>query len=276
MTRFALTAVLVASLSPLPSGDVAADTAAAPGAGPPTPVLVELFTSEGCSSCPPADALLSRLVATQPIANVEVVALGEHVDYWDRLGWPDRFSSAAYTRRQSDYQRSVFGMGTIYTPQVVIDGTDEALGSDAAALRRAVQRAAQQDKVAVRVTLERAAAGAVGVTVAVDAVTQPRAAADIVIAAVEDGLTTRVERGENRGRTLRHSAVVRYLEVAGPLGPLGSRADAGELATTVPLADEWNPANLRVVAFVQERRSHRVLGIGTATVADAPAATRVR
>jgi hypothetical protein len=113
-------------------------------------VVAELFTSEGCSSCPPADALLSTLVQ-QPTDGVTVLGLSEHVDYWNRLGWRDPFSSAVSTTRQSEYQVRVFG-GDIYTPQLVVDGYLQAVGSDARAVERAIANAAQAPKVAVDVT----------------------------------------------------------------------------------------------------------------------------
>src|SRR5580704_13674088 len=106
-------------------------------------VVAELFTSEGCSSCPPADAVLSRLVLRQPVAGVEVLALGEHVDYWDRLGWRDSFSSAAYSARQSNYDARVFHRNEVYTPQLVVDGQLERVGSDVDAVQRAVKQVAQ-------------------------------------------------------------------------------------------------------------------------------------
>src|SRR3954462_9931100 len=107
------------------------------------PVVVELFTSEGCSSCPPADAVLSKLAKEQPVAGVEIIPLGMHVTYWDQLGWRDPASLPLATTRQQDYG-VVFGTDRIYTPQAVIDGQDEVVGSDEAALRRAIARAAKR------------------------------------------------------------------------------------------------------------------------------------
>jgi hypothetical protein len=105
-----------------------------------TAVLVELFTSEGCSSCPPADTLLQRFVDASPVAGAHIIALGEHVDYWDQQGWTDRFSSAALTNRQRIYSQAL-NLDSIYTPQLVVDGWAQCVGSDAAAARRAVGQA---------------------------------------------------------------------------------------------------------------------------------------
>src|SRR5262249_52551893 len=111
-------------------------------AAPPTPIIVELFTSEGCSSCPPADRLLASM-AGSPLDAAVVVPLGEHVDYWDDLGWRDRFSSPAFTARQQTYARPLGGEGP-YTPQLVIDGRAECVGSDAASARKAIAKAATE------------------------------------------------------------------------------------------------------------------------------------
>ena len=106
----------------------------------PTPVLVELFTSEGCRDCPPADTVLQNLIDTSPVGGVQVIGLGQHVDYWDRLGWKDRFSSGALTDRQRAYATR-FASESIYTPQMVVDGRAEFVGSDISAARKAIERA---------------------------------------------------------------------------------------------------------------------------------------
>ena len=117
-------------------------TANVPGSASST-VIVELFTSEGCSSCPPADSLLKKLSEEAAIPGVEIIALEEHVDYWDHLGWKDPFSSSAFTERQNDYARK-FGNGGAYTPQMVIDGQKEVIGSRSQEARELIQKAADQ------------------------------------------------------------------------------------------------------------------------------------
>ena len=122
-------------------------------AASPTPIIVELFTSEGCSSCPAADALLQSLVDTQPIAGADVIGLGHHVDYWNELGWRDRFSSAASTNRQQRYGQ-VFNVDSIYTPQMVVDGREEFVGSDSRGARRAIGKALTVPHALVTLAME--------------------------------------------------------------------------------------------------------------------------
>src|SRR3954468_7078030 len=112
-------------------------------AASPVPVVVELFTSEGCSSCPPADAVLAPLARAPPVPGVTVIGLSEHVDYWNSLGWKDPFSDALFTDRQEDYA-SVIARGRVYTPQMVVAGRIDVLGSDERAARAAVERAAAE------------------------------------------------------------------------------------------------------------------------------------
>src|SRR5262245_45683393 len=124
-----------------------------PSSDRPVPVLVELFTAEGCSTCPPADKLLEAMIASQPAAGAIIVGLGEHVDYWDRLGWKDRFSSAAFTKRQQLYADR-FKAENVYTPQMVVDGETAFVGSDVGAARRAIERAAAAPHGVLRLQLE--------------------------------------------------------------------------------------------------------------------------
>src|SRR3989442_220758 len=116
------------------------------------PILVELFTSEGCSSCPPADELLTRLDQTQPIPGAEVIALSEHVDYWNHLGWTDPYSSATFSARQNDYAR-VLDTDEIYTPQMIVDGRVQFVGNNSNRARDAIAAAAREPKAAVTLNL---------------------------------------------------------------------------------------------------------------------------
>jgi hypothetical protein len=233
---------------------------------PPTAVLIELFTSEGCSSCPPADRLLSRLASEQPVPGIEVIALGEHVDYWDRLGWPDRFSSAEFTARQRDYGARVFATSTIYTPQLVIDGKFERVGSRERSVLAAIEQAGRAPKAAVNVRADpvRGALVPIIVDIAIDRPLERDGPADVMLAVIEDALATEVERGENRGRTLAHSSVVRRLESA---GQIDAGQSAAALTANLPVDDEWRLENVRIVAFVQERGSRAVLGAASTAVA---------
>jgi hypothetical protein len=228
----------------LAAGLVAAPAPLVAGAEDPPAVVVELFTSEGCSSCPPAEAVVARL-ARDGLPGVRVLALSEHVDYWDGLGWADPFASPALSARQERYARRL-GLSSVYTPQAVVDGAAEAVGSDAGALRSAIAAAARRPHGAL--TLRRTAAG-----VAVDGAWSG-GDATVYVALVEDGLRTAVPRGENAGRTLAHDGVVRWLGAAG--------AGAGALRATVPLPDVAGRGALRLVAFAQLGGDGRIVAVG--------------
>src|SRR5580704_8489772 len=115
------------------------------------PVLLELFTSEGCSSCPPADRLLEILDQKQPVAGADLIVLSEHVDYWDRLGWKDPFSSSQYTARQQEYSYRFNGDG-VYTPQLVVDGRFGFVGSDGREASSAIQKAIRERKIPIEIS----------------------------------------------------------------------------------------------------------------------------
>ncbi len=215
-------------------------------------VLVELFTSEGCSSCPPADRLFARLASELPAAGVEIVPLAFHVDYWNRLGWADPFSSAAFSERQGDYSR-IFGGDRVYTPQMVVNGRKEFVGSDERVARSALLAAAKDATATVRVTAEESAKGPLSLRVSVAGATK---GAEVFLAISEDRLAVDVPRGENAGRRLEHTAVVRDLRRIGRVDGTGRFE-----GSPVPARDAaWKAGTLHAVVFVQERESRRVLG----------------
>ena len=213
------------------------------------PVVVELFTSEGCSSCPAADEALRKLEAAQSVPGVEIIALGEHVDYWNRLGWKDGFSSPAYTARQRQYAQG-FGSGA-YTPQAVVNGQYEFVGSHVGDLTKAAASAAKSPRAVVALA---AKGGAVQVRVTdVPSATAPT---EVLLAITESGLASQVGRGENAGRLLRHASVVRQLTSLGRVGATGSFT-----ARVAPaLGVGWKRPNLRAVVLVQEVASRRIVG----------------
>lgn len=227
------------------------------------PVLVELFTSEGCSSCPPADELLARLDATQFVPGARAIVLSEHVTYWDRQGWRDPFSLDAMTWRQREYGQR-FKLDDVYTPQVVVDGTAQFVGSDERQLRADIVKAMDSAKVKLQIQEVQAAGGAVRFKVQIaGGVTAPKSHLIAVLA--EDAVQSSVSRGENAGRTLRHVAVLRVLQ------DFGAKALAGQtltlkLPSSVEKEDAKSQQPLRLVAFLSDTQTGRVLGVDEQTV----------
>ena len=218
------------------------------------PVLVELFTSEGCSSCPPADNLLRQLDA-QPIAGVELIVLSEHVDYWNHIGWKDPYSAKFFSDRQSAYAQH-FG-GTVYTPQMIVDGVREFVGSD----RRAAEQAIDKSKVREKFPVSLGAATLTGdvLRAQIEVGALPAAlrvgSAGIYIAVALNHAESQVLRGENEGRRLQHVAVVKSVTRIGS----ATQARGFRNGVSMPI-DAADPANLRVVVFVQEDHTGKVLG----------------
>ena len=226
--------------------------------GPARPVLVELFTSEGCSSCPPADALLAKLDQQARLGNAKIIALEEHVDYWDQLGWRDPYSSAQWTERQQDYASSFRNDG-VYTPQMVVDGRIEFVGSSQSRAKSAIEEAAGESKAELTLKSQLAQNG--GVRVSVNVKMLPAAenrSAQVWLAVTESALHSNVLHGENAGEDLHHAAVVRSLRKGGEAVPNRESAFSGE--QDLRIDPGWKKENLRVVAFVQDPKSKHILG----------------
>lgn len=219
-------------------------------------MILELFTSQGCSSCPAADRLISKLARSEAWRG-KILPLAFHVDYWNYIGWTDPFSSAEWSRRQEGYA-AAFDSGRIYTPQLVLNGVEECVGSDEASVGRLLRKLSRQAS-AFEVTV---AAWSEGTELVIETAARLRPGADRGegppehwVAVTENGLTTAVGRGENARRTLHNDFVVRRLLRVGPSGRL-----------SVPLDPSWNRAGLAVVAFAQEPRSRRIRGAATVAI----------
>ncbi|HEX4780227.1 MAG TPA: DUF1223 domain-containing protein [Usitatibacter sp.] len=207
--------------------------------------LVELYTSEGCSSCPPADHWLSKLAAS---GDPRVVPLAFHVSYWDYIGWKDRFADPRYTQRQAELA-AARGTSMVYTPQVLIAGGDSRKWSDARAVEAALASIAGKP-AAARITLTSAPAGSSGIE-GTASMELPRAAGDAVlfVALTQDGLSSRVTAGENRGERLEHRAVARGF---------ATQRGASVAFRFTPQPD-WDLSRMSLVAFVQDTRTGHVL-----------------
>jgi hypothetical protein len=223
-----------------------------------TPVLVELFTSEGCSSCPPADALLERLDRSQPVNAAELIVLSEHVDYWNDIGWRDPFSSHEYSERQSAYAAR-FDRGSIYTPQMVVDGHIEFVGSDERRATQAIENATKVRKIPV--TISSSLSDDKTITLHIEAGALPSSvtaeSAGVFLAIADNADESQVSRGENAGRTLKHVAVLRSLTRIGAVD--GTTGFSRDMKVNLNGKDR---RNLRVAVIVQETSVGRVWGAG--------------
>ncbi len=230
------------------------------------PVVVELFTSEGCSSCPPADALLARFEAQQPISHAQIIALEEHVDYWNDQGWVDPFSGKEWTERQEEYAASL-GNKNPYTPQIVVNGHTEFVGSREGQARQVIEQAAAATKTDVSVTStpsEKHNAARFDVSVGKVVPAAAGDAPEVWLAITEAGLHSAVTRGENSGKEVAHASIVRVLH---KIGTADQNKDSSfSKNVTVGLDSGWKRQNLRAVVFVQERKSRQILGAAVARI----------
>ncbi len=239
------------------------------------PILIELFTSQGCSSCPPADRVLSLLRQTGQVDGIPLVVLSQHVDYWNRLGWKDPYSSSQFSDRQAAYARAINRSNRIYTPQMVVDGSEEFVGHNLRRATEAVRRAATRARIPLqlditreadakyraRLTLRGTAAGNDASQGDAARLRERLSRADVLFAVTEDGLADRVGRGENAGHTLRHDGVVRRLFRDEPLSSSGPSR-----VFSLSMGSEWKRENLRLVAWLEDRETRAVLGAAVATV----------
>lgn len=215
----------------------------------PTPVLVELFTSEGCSSCPPADAFLRRL-DTQPFTGAQLIVLEEHVDYWDDQGWKDPFSSHEWTLRQSEYADRLH-VHAPYTPQMIVNGAEQLVGGDKRHGEAAVRNAVAHGVEELQISGVKIEGGKLHAHIETPA---PTANADVFVAVATDHATNQVERGENGGRKLDHVAVLRSLDKVGTLR-------TGEsFSKDVSVSADLTHGPGRLIVFLQERNQGKVLG----------------
>jgi hypothetical protein len=246
---------LVATVAALATNESLAGCQANAKSGAQTAAVVELYTSEGCDSCPPADKWFSTLRAL-PAGAAPVIPLAFHVDYWDYIGWKDRFANARYAERQRSIV-AVHGGRTVYTPQIMLDGRDSRSWTSAsrfdASLRDVATRAprasialgANDNADSLNLSLD--------VAIANEA---DRRDAQLYIAITENKLESRVTAGENRGVTLKHDHVVR--ELVGPL-PVTAAMMQQSVQRTVRLARDWKREDLNVAAFVQNSRDGTAL-----------------
>jgi hypothetical protein len=270
----ALLTLAVLSLAPKASpwhaapANAAAKARASQTAAPPdsTPVLVELFTSEGCSSCPPADALLTQLESTQPIPGAEIIALEEHVDYWNHDGWVDSYSSAEWTVRQQDYVAHFKG-NSPFTPQMIVDGQSQFVGNSAHDAQAAIQEAAHHPKTQISIIANpvpntKNDTQRIEIRIGNMSATAAQEPADLWLAVTESNLETSVKAGENAGKEVRHAAVLRSLH---KIAAVSAKSSFPFLSTQqLKLKSGWRKENLRIVVFVQEHKSLHILGAASA------------
>ena len=218
-------------------------------------VLVELFTSEGCSSCPPADALLRQVNGSRTASGVLVVGLSEHVTYWNRLGWADPFSTEAATARQSAYGDR-FHLDSVYTPQMVVNGSEQFVGGDRGSLDAALRREASREPMAVRIASAAVEDGSLRVVFATGAPTA-KGPVEMVAVLADDLDSSSVERGENAGRTLSHVSVARLMAKVATVHGV-TEEQAVQLA--LPKGFRMGQGGHHVILFAQAAGTGAVLG----------------
>lgn len=216
-----------------------------------TPVLVELFTSQGCPSCPTADKILHDLETKQPIAGAEIIALAWHVSYWDSFTWKDEFALPAFGQRQSAYSRA-FNIGETYTPQMIVDGRVYFVGTKLDKATKEITTSAKNSKPEISVSIENDKAK-------ISIPNLPKhERSTVYMVLTQDDLTRKMERGNNAGKTLVHSSIARDLRAVASIEPQTMKF-ASE--TVLQFQPEWKKENLNLIVFVQENGSRNILAV---------------
>jgi hypothetical protein len=216
-----------------------------------TPVLVELFTSEGWSSCPAADRALAFFEKEQPISQAEIITLALHVDYWNRLGWTDEFSSPLFSQRQEIYAQR-FKQADVYTPQMVVNGSVQFVGNNSGAASKEIIEAAKNAKAPVELAID-------GDKLKIKIAKLPEHEnATVFLAIAEDNLVSSVKRGENSGKTLEHVSVARELKA---IGNVSAQEKSFETEIVFQIQPNWKKENLKFVVFVQGNQNRKIYGV---------------
>ena len=213
--------------------------------------VVELFTSEGCSSCPPADNIFSQIVAWAGQNNLNVLTLGFHVDYWNNLGWIDRFSDKLYTQRQQDYANA-FGSSSVYTPQVIINGTKALVGSQKQLIVENIEKMLHKPAA---YTINLKLIHQKSNSIEFNYVLSPEASGKFLnTAVIEHNLSSQVTRGENAGATLKHQNVVRYFK--------SIVLKKNEATMSLSLNPAWKIKDCSIIIYLQDPETNEILGAG--------------
>jgi hypothetical protein len=221
------------------------------------PVLVELYTSEGCLNCPLADRNLTFLETEQPFAEADLITLALHVDYWDSRGWNDEFSSPVFSRRQDIYGQ-IFKVSSVYTPQMIVDGRMQFAGTDLAKVQKAIIESAKIEKGKIELEANRDARGDIRLQTKISDLPKHEIST-VFLAVAEDNLASSRNRGENSNAKPVFTSVVRELK---SLGFLTAEQKNLEIETVLQFQMNWKAENLKLVVFVQENGSRKIFGIG--------------
>jgi hypothetical protein len=238
------------------SSPLAANSPVSPGTpdAAPTPILLELFTSEGCSSCPPVDEFVRHMDESQPVAGAQIIVLSEHVDYWDHDGWKDKYSSSQFTERQNGYVHAM-NLQTAYTPQMILDGYIELKGSSSE-IEQTFAKELKVTKIPVRIASAKVEAPS-QLKVKVEADAPEKHGGTVWLAVALDHAASQVSAGENSGKQLQHVAVVEELRKVGKL----DKGKPFSQDVAVKLKPDTDTKNLRIIAFIQESNEGKVLGV---------------